>query len=107
MVDEAVINGVRQYLRRLAAHGIPTRLAVVFGSQASGHGTPWSDVDLIVISPVFDGCYSRDLINRLWREAARTDSRIEPIPCGVRQWREDTATPILEVARREGIAVEL
>jgi hypothetical protein len=34
--------------------------------------------------------------------AGRTDSRIEPIPCGERQWQEDGATPIVEIARREG-----
>ncbi len=34
--------------------------------------------------------------------AARTDSRIEPITCGSRQWREDDSSAILEIARREG-----
>jgi len=37
--------------------------------------------------------------------AARTDSRIEPIPCGERQWIEDDVTPIIEIARREGVQV--
>jgi hypothetical protein len=37
----------------------------------------------------------------LWRLAAQTDSRIEPIPCGERQWLEDDASAIIEIARRE------
>jgi hypothetical protein len=41
----------------------------------------------------------------LWRVAARTDSRIEPIPCGERQWVEDRSSAILEIARREGQVV--
>jgi hypothetical protein len=30
------------------------------------------------------------------------DSRIEPIPCGSRQWREDDSSVIIETARKEG-----
>ncbi len=34
-----------------------------------------------------------------------TDSRIEPIACGERQWAEDAVTPIIEIALREGLRV--
>jgi hypothetical protein len=44
----------------------------------------------------------RSSLNQLWRLAARVDSRIEPIPCGSRQWREDDGSAIIEIARREG-----
>jgi len=96
---------VRVYLRKLALQGISAPTGVVFGSQSTGHAHAQSDIDLLVISPVFDGVFSRDYINCLWRVAARTDSRIEPVPCGEHQWEEDTATPIIEIARREGIPV--
>jgi hypothetical protein len=46
-------------------------------------------------------------INLLWRLAARTDNRIEPIPCGERQWLEDDASAIIEIARREGETVTI
>ncbi len=105
MADPTIIDIVRQYLRNLAQHGILARMGVIFGSHASGHPGQWSDIDLIVVSPVFDGTFSRDAINSLWRVAAHTDSRIEPIPCGERQWTEDATTPIIEVARREGVQV--
>jgi len=80
-------------------------MGVIFGSHAAGHPGQWSDIDLLVVSATFDGTFSRDAINSLWRVAARTDSRIEPIPCGERQWVEDEVTPIIEVARREGVQV--
>jgi hypothetical protein len=105
MVDTAVLDIVRQYLRELAEQGIVASMGVIFGSHASGHPGRWSDIDLLVVSPTFDGTYSREAVNCLWRVAARTDSRIEPIPCGQRQWIEDAATPIIEIARREGIQV--
>ncbi len=44
-------------------------------------------------------------INLLWRIAAQTDNRIEPIPCGEQQWLEDDASVIIEIARREGETV--
>jgi hypothetical protein len=105
MADPAIVGIVRQYLRNLAQYGILARMGVLFGSYASGHPHQWSDIDLVVVSPAFDGTFSRDAINSLWRVAARTDSRIEPIPCGERQWVEDEVTPIIEVARREGVPV--
>lgn len=105
MTDPTIIEIVRRYLSNLAEQGIPPRMGIIFGSHASGHPDRWSDIDLVVVSPVFDGTFSRDAIDSLWRVAARTDSRIEPIPCGERQWAEDTATPIIEIARREGVQV--
>lgn len=106
MVDESVAKDIRLYLEKLISQGIPINRGVVFGSHAKGTANTWNDIDLIVISPLFDGNYSRELVNSLWRTAARTDNRIEPIPCGEKQWQSDTATPILEIARREGVGFE-
>ncbi len=80
-------------------------MGVLFGSHATGHPGQWSDIDLLVVSPAFDGTFYRDAIDSLWYVAACTDSRIEPVPCGERQWEEDTVTPIIEVARRERVQV--
>jgi len=73
---------VRDYLDQLILHGIAVRFGVIFGSQASGSTTRWSDIDLLVVSPRFDGPRNRQDVNLLWRLATRTDSHIEPIPCG-------------------------
>lgn len=105
MADPSVLEVVRRYLRNLAGQGVRTSMAVLYGSYASGHPDKWSDIDLLVVSPVFDGEFSREIVNCLWRVAARTDSRIEPIPCGQRQWTEDAGTPLIEIARREGVQV--
>jgi len=109
--EEVQTRLMNQYSRRASVPegprgtGHAVRLAVVLGSHAVGAAGPESDIDLVVVSPAFDGEYSRELVSRLSRTAARTDSRIEPIPCGERQWREDGASPILEIARRQGIPV--
>lgn len=107
MVNESVVNGVRKYLRALQEQGIAIKCGVIFGSQTTGKADEWSDIDLLVISPRFDDQHNRNDINLLWRLAARTDNRIEPIPCGERQWLEDDASAIIEIARREGETVTL
>jgi hypothetical protein len=61
-----------------------------------------SDVDILVIAPEFYEPYDKSQIDLLWTLRAQTDSRIEPIAVGERQWREDDASAIIEIARREG-----
>jgi predicted nucleotidyltransferase len=108
VLDSSVLIAVREYLAAVQAAGVTVECVVVFGSQVTGRAHEWSDIDLVVVSPQFDDMRDRTWVNLLWRLAAHTDSRIEPIPCGSRQWREDDSSAILEIARREGevLAVE-
>jgi len=75
---------------------------VLFGSYAGGGADEWSDIDLVVLAGRFDREITRQDVELLWWVAAKTDSRIEPIACGERQWVEDDKSAILEFARREG-----
>jgi len=105
MVGQAIDVVVRQYLSALAQVGIHARRAVLFGSHAKGTADEWSDIDLVVIAPELEPPANRQLVNKLWELRATTDSRVEPIPCGEREWETDQSRPILEIARREGILV--
>ena len=107
MVDKAVRASVETYLRKVRESGVSVRYGVIFGSQATGFSSALSDIDLLVVSPRFDERRERKDINMLWHIAARTDSRIEPIPCGERQWFDDDSSAIIEIARREGEVVEV
>ena len=107
MVDKSVITAVKNYLNALKSNGFKVRFGVLFGSQASGNTHKWSDIDLMVVSEEFDNIKDRDDIDRMWWIAAETDSRIEPLPCGEKQWVEDDVSTIIEVARREGQLVTL
>lgn len=46
------LNQLRNFKRELSKH-IPVQRLILFGSQASGRSTRWSDFDLIVVSPSF------------------------------------------------------
>ena len=102
MVDKSIIKIVKKYLIALGNLGIPIQCGVIFGSQTAGKLNKWSDIDIVVVSPKFDQPGCRKDIDLLWRTTAKIDSRIEPIPCGERQWEEDDSSAIIEIARREG-----
>jgi predicted nucleotidyltransferase len=106
MLERSVLISVKKYMAALKEAGVDVELAVVFGSQATGQAHKWSDIDLLVVAPQFDAMRDRSSANLLWRLAARVDSRIEPIPCGSRQWREDDSSAIVEIARRQGEVLE-
>jgi len=105
MVEKTIMTSIRRYIDALAAVGIHARKGVLFGSFAKGDADKDSDIDLVVIAPEFDGPKEITLIEKLWQATIPADNRIEPIPCGEREWETDQSRPILEVARREGIIV--
>jgi len=107
MVSEAITKTVQNYLRCVNQQGIPVRYGVLFGSYAKGSSNEWSDIDLLVISPQFDAPRKRKDIDLLWYVAAQTDSRIEPIAVGEKQYQEDDSSMIIEIARREGQIIPL
>ncbi len=102
MVDPSIVKVIQDYLRALNRSGVRASRAVLFGSYARGEAGPDSDLDLLVLAPEFDEPYDRSRVDLLWRLRAQTDSRIEPIAVGERQWLLDQSSAIIEVARREG-----
>lgn len=105
MVNPTIVNSVKNYLHEVSKSGIPVSFGVIFGSYAVGNPDEFSDIDLLVVSPRFDGIIPREAVNKLWHIAARTDSRIEPVPCGQIQWQDDVTSAIIEIARTQGQTV--
>lgn len=102
MVAAAVVRVVQNYLVAVQRSGVRASRAVLFGSYARGEAGPDSDLDVLIIAPEFDAPYDRARVDLLWSLRAQTDSRIEPIAVGERQWNEDDTSAIIEIARREG-----
>ncbi len=107
MVDRSIVKKVRNYLINVNNEGIPVSFGIIFGSQVKGFSDRWSDIDLLVVSRHFDRSRDRRDVDLLWKLAAKTDSRIEPIPCGEQQWDNDVSSAIIEIARREGETISL
>lgn len=107
MAEKPIIETVKRYLKALSSSGLIPSFAVLFGSQVSGKTDEWSDIDLMVVARRFDKKYEHDDLAQLWKIAGRIDPRIEPIPCGEKQWEEDDGIPIIEIARREGEIIKI
>jgi hypothetical protein len=102
VLDASIVTTMQNYLQALQQHGVAVRFGVVFESQITGKADVWSDIDVLVVSPSFDTPYDHHTVDLLWHLSARVDSRIEPLPCGERQWEEDDASAIVEITRRHG-----
>jgi predicted nucleotidyltransferase len=107
MVEESIKNSVISYLKKVQANGVPVSYGVIYGSQATGKAGKWSDIDLAVVSPRFDGMLDRKDFSLLWRLIIGSDSRIEPLPVGEKEWESDDPRPVIEMARREGEIVRI
>ena len=107
MVDSAIVEIVKRYLRALQKAGIHSHSGVLFGSYARGEAGQWSDIDLVVIATEFDGPRSLQMVEKLWQLTGEADNRIEPIPCGEREWQTGEGRPILDIARREGMEISI
>ena len=107
MADRTVVESIQKYLRAVEQKGIPVKYGVLFGSYARNQQHEWSDIDLLVVSPRYDKKWTHKDWAKLWLIAADTDSRIEPIPVGEKQFKNSRDSLIIEVARREGQIISL
>jgi predicted nucleotidyltransferase len=104
---KTVIKLVQKYLKYVSEQGIPVKYGVLFGSYAKGKENELSDIDVLVVSPKFDEQHTHVEYENLFIYAGRTDSRIEPIPVGEKQFADDHTNMIIEIARREGQIIPL
>jgi len=65
---------IARYVVRLQELGVPVERVYLFGSQAGRNAGPESDVDLAVISPLFEKM-------RLWDKAGYLGKAAMDIPC--------------------------
>jgi predicted nucleotidyltransferase len=105
MVESTITTALKNYVAALSNFGIHASKLILFGSFARGNANKYSDIDLVVIAPEFDKPRETALIEKLWIATISADNRIEPIPCGEKEWETDQSRPILEIARHEGIEI--
>ncbi|MGE5432954.1 MAG: nucleotidyltransferase domain-containing protein [Syntrophomonadaceae bacterium] len=104
MVNAEVVNIVKEYLHELSDKGVLISRCFLYGSQARGTANEDSDIDIILISPLFDENVEM-YWPALWLSDIRTDNRIEPLAVGEKRFQTDDMSPILEVVRQEGLEI--
>jgi len=104
MVNDEVVNVIREYLNELSDKGVYISRCFLYGSHAKNTATVDSDIDLMLVSPLFDKNVER-YWPTLWLSDLRTDNRIEPLAVGEKRFQTDDTSPIIEVVRQEGIEI--
>lgn len=104
MVDSKVIEIVKKYLDILTKEGIFISKAYIYGSHAKGTATEESDIDLMLVSPLFDENTDR-YAPILWLSTRKASYKIEPIAIGQKRFQTDDISPLIEIVRQEGIEI--
>ena len=94
----------RAYVSILREAGINIDKAFLYGSHARNEATEDSDIDIMLVSRVFDT--SDDyILSKPWLYTTKIDHRIEPIAVGLKRFNTDDTSPIIEIVRRTGIEI--
>lgn len=72
-------KSINMYINAISRK-LPIRQVVLFGSYVNGKPSEYSDIDLAIFSPKFSDKSHLEDVKFLWTEAAKIDSRIEPLP---------------------------
>lgn len=104
MSQREVIDKVRQYCLLLNSSGITVEKAFLYGSWARGDGREESDIDVMIVSPVFD-THDELMKAKAWRMTENIDLKIEPYTVGLLRFETDNITPLLQIVKKEGIEI--
>jgi len=104
MVDKEIVIIIKDYLKKLEAKGVHISKAYLYGSQAKGIATIDSDIDLMLISPLFDG-NSDKYAGIVWFSASEVSYKLEPITVGEKKFLSDIYSPLIGIVKKEGIEI--
>jgi predicted nucleotidyltransferase len=74
-----VKNTIDNYLRELSRNDIPIKKAILFGSYARGNYQEWSDIDIALVSDIFEGNRIDDK-DKIRKITLSVSSELEVIP---------------------------
>jgi len=106
MASGQIIDIARRYLARLREEHLPVLGLVLYGSYARGDARKDSDIDVLVL---LENSLTGEQIAEVWKRleymAIGIDSRIETWPVTARRFETEEVSPLIIVARQEGIRI--
>ena len=103
MVDESIVNIVKKYIKELESKGLSFYKVILYGSHAKGTADEDSDIDVLLISNLFDEDKDK-YIQTVWMTDIGTDNRIEPYMMGEKRFMTGWS-PLIDAAKYEGVEV--
>jgi predicted nucleotidyltransferase len=104
MAKKSVIKIINRYLELLRKNGLKIDKAYLFGSFARGDENHESDIDLMIVSKIFDSENDK-AVGLAWKITRQVDSRIEPYLVGLEKFNNDDISPLLQIVKQEGISL--
>ena len=105
MARKETIGKVLEYIDILKQYGLKIDKAFLYGSAARNEEGEDSDIDVMLVSRDFDDGSDDQTIGLIWRLTRRVDSRIEPLAVGLKRFKKDKISPLLQLVKKEGIPI--
>ena len=104
MVKAEIESVVKKYLAVLNDTGLTIDQAYIYGSCARGENSNSSDIDVMLVSDMFD-TDDDSVLSRPWIYTVKVDHRIEPVAVGSKRFKSDTGSPLIEIVKKEGVKI--
>lgn len=91
---------IDKFLLLLSVNNIPIERAFLFGSHAEGNGNEWSDIDLALVSEIFEGIRIKDR-DKIRKISLAVSSSLEILPFHPKDFSEDN--PFAKEIIKKGI----
>jgi predicted nucleotidyltransferase len=105
MAKKQIITLIKKFLNRLLQEGIPVEKAYLYGSYARGEENEESDIDILLVSELFDK-NDDQTVGKTWRIGQSIDVRIEPFTVGRKRFLIDEFSPLLQIVKKEGLEIQ-
>ena len=99
LTQEEALDLVRAYKRVIAPRFKNKAKVFLYGSYSKGYANPWSDIDVAVIVPSYEGGWL-DVSTDITLDAIKLSSLIEPV-----LMKEDEPSPLYREVMRTGVSV--
>ena len=104
MARSEVIALLKKYILLLNTEGLTVNKAFLFGSYSTDTATENSDIDVMLVSEKFDE-NDDEAIGRIWRLTRKISTRIEPFLIGIRKFKDDSSSPLVNMVKAKGIEI--
>lgn len=99
-IPSKVKNTIDRYLSALHKNNIPIKEAILFGSYAKGSPHKWSDIDIALVSDIFEGNRADDK-DKIRKITLSISSELEVIPFSPSDFNEQD--PLVKEIIKTGI----
>jgi len=104
MAKDEVIKILKKYIKLLNSEGFSITKAFLFGSYSTDSATEESDIDIMIVSDKFDET-DDFAIGKIWNLTRKINTRIEPFIIGIKKFREDNSSPLINQVKSNGIEI--